>query len=168
MLRAMREALQAHAAAHPGEPFDHERHMPACMREARADPDTWASGGSRGGGGFDEEAGAKVVLELQDAFKPDPVKIVVMRRKTPHEDTTIMSALSDASLLRLAQGSKEPEKEVQCARNDKCTASTWSTIHRNLRSCLDIAFPGCAIEINTTGKTLGTFKAFKGEYVVFP
>jgi len=52
MLRAMREALQAHAAAHPGEPFDHERHMPACMRKARADPDTWAGGG----GGFDEEA----------------------------------------------------------------------------------------------------------------
>ena len=56
MLRAMREALQAHAAAHPGEPFDHERHMPACMRDARDDPATWASGGRRGGGGFDEEA----------------------------------------------------------------------------------------------------------------
>ena len=55
MLRAMREALQAHAEAHPGEPFDHERHMPDCMREARDDPATWASGGSRGGGGFDEE-----------------------------------------------------------------------------------------------------------------
>ena len=168
MLRAMWEALQAHAAAHPGEPFDHERHMPACMREARDNPDTWASGGSRGGGGFDEEAGAKVVLELQDAFKPDPVKIVVMRRKTPHEDTTIMSALSDASLLRLAQGSKDPEGEVLCARNDKCNALTWNTIHRNLKWCLDKAFPGCTIEINATGKTLDTFKAFKGEYVVFP
>ena len=56
MLRAMWEALQAHAAAHPGEPFDHERHMPACMRNARDDPATWASGGSRGGGGSDEEA----------------------------------------------------------------------------------------------------------------
>ena len=56
MLRAMWEALQAHAAAHPGEPFDHERHMPACMREARDDPATWASGGRRGGGGSDEEA----------------------------------------------------------------------------------------------------------------
>ena len=168
MLRAMREALQAHAAAHPGEPFDHERHMPDCMRKAREDPETWASGGSRGGGGLDEEARAKVVLELQSVFKPNAEKIVVVRRMAQHEDTTILSALSDASLLRLAQGSKEPEKEVQCARNDKCTASTWSTIHRNLRSCLDIAFPGCAIEINTTGKTLGTFKAFKGEYVVFP
>ena len=52
MLRAMREALQAHAAAHPGEPFDHERHMPACMRKARDDPATWAGGG----GGSDEEA----------------------------------------------------------------------------------------------------------------
>ena len=52
MLRAMWEALQAHAAAHPGEPFDHERHMPACMRDARDDPATWAGGG----GGFDEEA----------------------------------------------------------------------------------------------------------------
>ena len=52
MLRAMREALQAHAEAHPGEPFDHERHMPACMRDARDDPATWAGGG----GGSDEEA----------------------------------------------------------------------------------------------------------------
>ena len=52
MLRAMQDALQAHAAAHPGEPFDHERHMPACMRKARDDPVTWAGGG----GGFDEEA----------------------------------------------------------------------------------------------------------------
>ena len=52
MLRAMWEALQAHAAEHPGEPFDHERHMPACMREARDDPATWAGGG----GGFDEQA----------------------------------------------------------------------------------------------------------------
>ena len=62
MLRAMREALQAHAAAHPGEPFDHERHMPACMRDARDDPATWAGGG----GGFDEEAGAKVL------YVPEP------------------------------------------------------------------------------------------------
>ena len=165
MLRAMWEALQAHAAAHPGEPFDHERHMPTCMRDARDDPATWASGGRRGGGGFDEEARAKVVLELQDTFNPPPEKLVVMRRRAPHKDTTIMSALSDASLLRLAQGSRT---EMRNARNVKCTASTWSTIHRNLKSCLDIAFPGCAIEINTTGKTLGTFKAFKGEYVVFP
>ena len=52
MLRAMWEALQAHAAEHPGEPFDHELHMPDCMREARADPDTWAGGD----GGFDEQA----------------------------------------------------------------------------------------------------------------
>ena len=113
-----------------------------------------------------DAAGVKVVLELQDTFKPDPEKIVVMRRKTPHEDTTIMSALSDASLLRLAQGSKDPENEVQCARNHKCNSHTWSTIHRNLKWCLDKAFPGCTIEINTTGKTLDTYKAFKGEYVV--
>ena len=45
MLRAMMEALQAHAEAHPGEPFDHERHMPDCMRAARDDPTTWASSG---------------------------------------------------------------------------------------------------------------------------
>ena len=76
MLRAMWEALQAHAAGHPGEPFDHERHMPACMREARDDPATWASGGSRGGGGFDEEAGANVVLELQ-AMKLNEVSAVL-------------------------------------------------------------------------------------------
>ena len=113
-----------------------------------------------------DAAGAKVVLELQDTFKPDPENIVVMRRKTPHEDTTIMSALSDASLLRLAQGSKDPENEVKCARNHKCNSHTWSTIHRNLKWCLDKAFPGCTIEINTTGKTLVTYKAFKGEYVV--
>jgi len=56
MLRAMLEALQAHAKTYPGEPFDHEYHMPDCMREARDDPATWGSGGSRGGGGFDEEA----------------------------------------------------------------------------------------------------------------
>ena len=33
------------------------------------------SGGSRGGGGFDEEARAKVVLELQDTFNPPPCAI---------------------------------------------------------------------------------------------
>ena len=47
--------LMAHWAEED-EPFDHERHMPDCMRKAREDPATWASGGSRGGGGSDEEA----------------------------------------------------------------------------------------------------------------
>ena len=81
MLRAMREALQAHAAAHPGEPFDHERHMPACMREARDDPATWASGGSRGGGGSNEEARHleyEVVSPIARARMPSE------RSPTPH------------------------------------------------------------------------------------
>ena len=56
MLRAMQQALKKHAEEHPDDPFDHERHMPVCMRDARENPSTWASGGSRGGGGFDEEA----------------------------------------------------------------------------------------------------------------
>ena len=40
------EALRAHAEKHPNEPFDHGRHMPECMKEARDDPATWASGGA--------------------------------------------------------------------------------------------------------------------------
>ena len=47
----MWEALQAHAASRPGEPFDHERHMPDCMRAARDDPATWASGAAISAGG---------------------------------------------------------------------------------------------------------------------
>jgi hypothetical protein len=49
MLRAMQQALKKHAEEHPDDPFDHERHMPVCMRDARENPSTWASGGSRAG-----------------------------------------------------------------------------------------------------------------------
>ena len=48
MLRAMWLELKAHAEKHPNEPFDHERHMPECMKAARDDPATWASGGGAG------------------------------------------------------------------------------------------------------------------------
>ena len=47
MLRAMQQALQKHAEEHPNDPFDHERHMPVCMCDARGNSSTWASGGSR-------------------------------------------------------------------------------------------------------------------------
>jgi hypothetical protein len=46
MLRAMWEALQTHAADNPGEPFDHEYHMPKCMKAARDANETWASSSS--------------------------------------------------------------------------------------------------------------------------
>jgi len=46
MLRAMWLELKAHAEKHPNEPFDHERHMPGCMKTARDDPATWAGGGT--------------------------------------------------------------------------------------------------------------------------
>ena len=49
MLRAMQQALQKHAEEHPNDPFNHERHMPECMRDARDNPSTWACGGSRAG-----------------------------------------------------------------------------------------------------------------------
>ena len=48
MLRAMWLALKAHAEAHPDEPFDHERHMPECMKAARDAPATWAGDGGAG------------------------------------------------------------------------------------------------------------------------
>ena len=51
MLRAAWLALKAYYAAHPGEPFDHEKHMPTHMKEARSDPATWASGSGAGGSG---------------------------------------------------------------------------------------------------------------------
>ena len=49
MLRAMLQALKKHAEEHPNDPFDHERHMPVCMKKARNNPSTWASGSSRAG-----------------------------------------------------------------------------------------------------------------------
>ena len=51
MLRAMWLALRVHAEARPGDPFDHERHMPACMHTARGKPATWSRGGGSGGAG---------------------------------------------------------------------------------------------------------------------
>ena len=44
-------ALKAHYDAHPGEPFDHEKHMPEDMKAARDDRATWASGDGAGGSG---------------------------------------------------------------------------------------------------------------------
>ena len=43
MLRAMWEALQAHAEAHLGEPFDHERHVAGSSRASRMQPGMWYS-----------------------------------------------------------------------------------------------------------------------------
>ena len=49
MLRAMWLALKAHAEFFDHEePFDHERHMPECMKAARDDPATWAGDGGAG------------------------------------------------------------------------------------------------------------------------
>ena len=105
----------------------------------------------------------KGVAEFQQKFQVG--KIVVMRRKAPHNDTTVISALSRASLLHLAQGSKNPRDEVTAALNTTVNAASWCTILMNLKMCLGIAFPGCSIEKNSTGAALGTGKAFKGEYV---
>lgn len=105
----------------------------------------------------------KGVAEFQEKFQVG--KIVVMRRQAPHNDKTVISALSRASLLHLAQGSKNPGGEVAAALNIKVNAASWCTILMNLKMCLGIAFPGCSIETNSTGAALGTYKGFKGEYV---
>ena len=60
MLRAMQQALKKHAEEHDNDdPFDHERHMPECMKAARNADETWA-GSSGGAGGSSGDDGHQV------------------------------------------------------------------------------------------------------------
>ena len=68
MLRAMLQALKKHAEEHPNDPFDHERHMPECMKAARVADETWA--GSSGGAGSSSGADGHQVPTLRTETRP--------------------------------------------------------------------------------------------------
>ena len=169
MLRAMWLALKAHYEAHPGEPFDHEKHLPECMREARDDPATWASGsGGAGTSGaiksaveatISPEDKATVVEELEKRIKPDEGSVVTLRTKEP----SLVHELSDDSLRLLGA------QDVGQARKSKSHPNWERQFLANLKACLvegdDCAFPGYVIEKNTTGKEMGGHEGFKGEYL---
>ena len=82
MLRAMLQALKKHAEEHPNDPFDHERHMPECMKAARVADETWA--GSSGGAGSSSGADGHQVptlrtltltLTLVLTLTPNPIQV---------------------------------------------------------------------------------------------
>jgi hypothetical protein len=169
MLRAMMEALQAHAAAHSGEPFDHERHMPQSMREARDDPATWAAAsagaGSSGagradGGGMSEAAKEAVVAELRGLTKfkevaGSIVKLNVLIGKGSE------GHISKACLLLLGT-----EKEVSNATKPRTPIPTYFL--DNLTACIVVAWPNCSVKDNgSTNKTIPGHPGLKysGHYV---
>ena len=159
-------ALKAHYAAHPGEPFDHEKHMPTHMKEARSDPATWASGSGAGGSGaggsgtLSPEAKAAVVAELKSLIEPKEESVVTLRTKKP----SLVHALSDPILLLL------DAKNVEQARNPKASVKWGPAFLANLKSCLagaDGAFPGYRIEKNTKGAEIcGRTDRFTGDYIL--
>ena len=167
MLRAMWLTLKVHSAAHPEEPFDHEKHMPSCMREAREDPATWAGGsggGAGGSGSLSPEAKATVVAELKSLIEPKENSVVTLRTKEP----SLMHALSNSSLLLLGAENIKQAKDP----NAKAKHILWLPVFlANLRSCLvegdDCAFPGFKVEENVTGNMAGIQggRRFTGEYV---
>lgn len=138
--------------------------MPKCMKEAREDPATWASGGGAGGsGGLSPESKAAVVAELKERLEPNEKSIVTLRTMAP----SLVHALSDASLLLLGA------KDVAQARDAhvKELKAKWLTAFlANLESCIvgpNGAFPDYKVEINTTGSSAGISKGrcFKGKYI---
>ena len=133
MLRAMREALQAHAAAHPGEPFDHERHMPDCMRKAREDPETWASTAQAS---MTAEAENTVIAKLKETFAYEKNEI-----ETMHEIIT-EGLLSDEILLLCALGSN---RMVEMSKTKGAGHRHFETLTMNLKACMSKAFPVCDV-----------------------
>jgi len=151
MLRAMWEALQQHAAMHPGEPFDHEGHMPDCMREARDDPATWASGGAGGmvgtGGGVSVSETAKeaVVAELR--------RLTDAGTGTLKEEASLLMELKDL----IGKGTEGPGyipkavllpmgKEPDIEKALKAHVQIPDVVIVNLDACIRVAWPGCTIK----------------------
>ena len=133
MLRAMREALQAHAAAHPGEPFDHERHMPDCMRKAREDPETWASTAQAS---MTAEAENTVIAKLKETFAYEENEI-----ETMHE-IIAEGLLSHEILLLCALGSN---RMVEMSKTKGAGRRHFETLAMNLKMCMSKAIPTCEV-----------------------
>ena len=186
MLRAMWLELKAHYEAHPGEPFDHEKHLPECMREARDDPATWASGsgGASASGAIKPAVEATItpedkatVVEEIKGLSLDPSKKVVALRSRPkakgqaEASPSLMDQLTRESLLLL--GAEDDDHKIEQARNSKSQEAKmpWlAVLFANLKSCLidpDGTFPGYLIQNNTTGRTIHK-EVFTGEYVEVP
>ena len=164
MLRAMWLALKAHYAAHPGEPFDHEKHMPECMKEAREDPATWASGGGAGGsGGLSPEAEVAVVAELKERCRDKKVVILRDLIVVPRRPTATASVLSPACLLLLGT-------EQQVAQAKKLRSNIPQPLQAKLESCLLIAFPDSKVEHKAAWGTVQGLPrvSFTGRYAVLP
>ena len=186
MLRAMQEALQAHALSHPNEPFDHERHMPGCMREARDDPATWSGGGNGGDGGTvhsplestehlraptPREPGCNALRDrcAWQGFSDLAKDTVVAELKRGWEEESgkivilkdVLQSLSDANLLLLAAGS---EKEVANTKVAAPAPSKFPTIFDNFKKCMAEAWPDYNLKTNDTGKSIDG-RRFRGFYI---
>lgn len=187
MLRAMQEALQAHALSHPNEPFDHERHMPGCMREARDDPATWSGGGNGGDGGTvhsplestehlraptPREPGCNALRDrcAWQGFSDLAKDTVVAELKRGWEEESgkivilkdVLQSLSDANLLLLAAGS---EKEVPNVKIKKPVPTKFPTIVNSFKICMAEAWPGCKLEKNENGNPVKGSRRFTGYYI---
>eukprot|EP00326_Haptolina_ericina_P015774 CAMPEP_0181176026 /NCGR_PEP_ID=MMETSP1096-20121128/4405_1 /TAXON_ID=156174 ORGANISM="Chrysochromulina ericina, Strain CCMP281" /NCGR_SAMPLE_ID=MMETSP1096 /ASSEMBLY_ACC=CAM_ASM_000453 /LENGTH=334 /DNA_ID=CAMNT_0023264077 /DNA_START=30 /DNA_END=1034 /DNA_ORIENTATION=+ len=172
MLRAMMEALQEHANAHPHEPFDHERHMPQSMRDARdKNPDTWAaasagtsSSGARAGGGMSETTVGVVAAELRKLTDNDngPLEEVagsiVQLNDLIGRGRERQQLFPDACLLLLGT-----EKEVPMAKNARTQIPP--SFLANLERCIVAAWPNCTVKHQPTRGGMIHNQKFNGYYV---